>query len=316
MADLQKMPGGAGLLKKQEAKQKTKEKGSVSSVINVQNLTSKRVHVLRCSAQLCAAAAALWKRGQKEPRAGVSPTDSLYGRSWVWVDAERWRTGAELGGGAAGGHSSLICEGRWGESLSCLLIQTSCSAGPANSPAPGHAAAASIQASRDPSCGGHHWRGHRAGGGQHDWQSLQQRHSEFRASRPSIDHRFQTSSAFSLKTTSEEEPMCFWLPPGFHLPPVPSEDSGHQDVLPERWLSGDPGAVLRTLSKEQIRGGREEGANWSGEMTETNTAHTDFPLSGHLNSHYSGTLSVIVELWLHKQQSSHLATLPGFYITC
>lgn len=38
MADLQKMPGGASLLKKQEAKQKTKEKGSVSSVIDFQKL--------------------------------------------------------------------------------------------------------------------------------------------------------------------------------------------------------------------------------------------------------------------------------------
>lgn len=194
-------------------------------------------------------------------------------KNWSWA----WRRSCW--------RSLSICAGRWGKSFSGLLIQTSCLAGPANSPAPRHAAAESIQASRDPSCGGHHWRGHRAGGGQHDRQSLQQRHSEFRASRPSIDLHFQTSSSFSLKT-SEEEPMCFWLPPGFHLPPVPSEDGGHQDVLPERWLSGDPGTVLRTLSEEQIRGGREEGANWSGEMTETNTAHMDFPLSVHLNSHY------------------------------
>lgn len=34
MADLQKMPGGAGLLKKQAAKQKTKERSSVSEVIS------------------------------------------------------------------------------------------------------------------------------------------------------------------------------------------------------------------------------------------------------------------------------------------
>lgn len=31
MADLQKMPGGAGFLKKQTGKQKTKERGSVST---------------------------------------------------------------------------------------------------------------------------------------------------------------------------------------------------------------------------------------------------------------------------------------------
>lgn len=71
----------------------------------------KRVHVLRCSAQLCAAAAAFWRRGQKESRARVSPADSLYGRSWVSVDAERWRAGAELGGGAAGGHFPFVRDG-------------------------------------------------------------------------------------------------------------------------------------------------------------------------------------------------------------
>lgn len=37
----------------------------------------------------------------------------------------------------------------------------------------------------------------------------------------------ETFKVFSLKTTSEPEPIWFWLPPGFHLPPVPSEDGGH-----------------------------------------------------------------------------------------
>lgn len=50
MADLQKLPGGAGLLKKQAAKQKTKERGSVSeimsSVINFQKLMGVSTEVL------------------------------------------------------------------------------------------------------------------------------------------------------------------------------------------------------------------------------------------------------------------------------
>lgn len=95
-------------------------------------------------------------------------------KNWSWA----WRRSCW--------RSLSICEGRWGKTFSCLLIQTSCLAGPSNSPAPRHAAAESVQASRDPSCGGHHWGRHPAGGGQHDWQSLQQRHSELGASRPSI----------------------------------------------------------------------------------------------------------------------------------
>lgn len=49
MADLQKMPGGAGLLKKQEAKQKTKERGSVSAVVTVQNKQACACAEVLCS---------------------------------------------------------------------------------------------------------------------------------------------------------------------------------------------------------------------------------------------------------------------------
>lgn len=85
MADLQKMPGGAGLLKKQAAKQKTKERGSVSeemsSVINFsETVKSKWMYVLKFFDQLCVASAAVWRRAQEDSRAGVSQTDTLYGR--------------------------------------------------------------------------------------------------------------------------------------------------------------------------------------------------------------------------------------------
>ena len=49
MADLQKMPGGAGLLKKQATRQKTKERGSVSeltsSVVHFQKLLEANMRI-------------------------------------------------------------------------------------------------------------------------------------------------------------------------------------------------------------------------------------------------------------------------------
>lgn len=71
---------------------------------------------------------------------------------------------------------------------SCLTVKWfwwQCLAGPSGSPAPRYTAAKSKQASRDPSCGGHYWGGDPAGCRQHDWQSLQQCHSEPWARRPS-----------------------------------------------------------------------------------------------------------------------------------
>lgn len=186
MADLQKMPGGAGLLKKQEAKQKTKEKGSVSSVINVQKLWQTCACAEVLCPTVCSGRCVLEERPEGIQSARLAGWLALWEelslsrrrkmKSWSWA----WRRSCW--------RSLSICEGRRGKTFSCLLIQTSYLAGPSNSPAPRHATAESIQASRDPSCGGHHWRGHRAGGGQHDWQSVQQCHSEFRASRPSIVH--------------------------------------------------------------------------------------------------------------------------------
>lgn len=91
MADLQKMPGGADLLKKQEAKQKKKERGSVSnvmsSVTNFQKLWKANTYMYWSLFDLCIASSAVWRRAQEDSRAGVSQTDSLYGRSWVSVDA-------------------------------------------------------------------------------------------------------------------------------------------------------------------------------------------------------------------------------------
>lgn len=67
---------------------------------------------------------------------------------------------------------------------------------------------------------------------------------------------------------------CSSLPPGLHVPPVPSENCGHQDVLPKWRVPRHPGAVLWTVSEEQIRRGCQEGADRSGQMTETPTTPT------------------------------------------
>lgn len=154
-----------------------------------------------------------------------------------------------------------------------FLVQMSCLAGASSSPAPRHTAAKSNQATRNPSCRGHYWGGHRAGGRQHDRQSLQQRHSESRARCPSIFHR-------SVGTPFPNWAMYFFKNkcPGFHLPPVPSEDCGHQDVLPKPRLPRDPGAVLWTVPEEQIWRGCQEGAYWSGQMTEIPTTRTQISI--------------------------------------
>lgn len=99
LADLQKMPGGAGLLKKQAAKQKTKERGSVSdvmsSVINFLKLIGVSTEVLwltvcsvRCSLEespgriqsgCLADRLALWEK--------LSLCRGLKMKSWSWA----WR---------------------------------------------------------------------------------------------------------------------------------------------------------------------------------------------------------------------------------